>query len=109
LPHSSTRSKKRRVKSPAPQTARQDLYDAYSWFVAAFRTASEKLRSGDLTAKFPPGSFLRIHREIFGSVLLLREAAEMRRLTVLILEAEVRNIRQAEMKYGAVQTENQGP
>jgi hypothetical protein len=33
----------------------------------------------------------------------------MRRLTVLILEAEVRNIRQAEMKYGAVQTENQGP
>ena len=52
---------------------------------------------------------LRIHREIFGSVLLLKEAAEMRRLTVLILEAEVRNIRQAEMKYGAVQTENQAP
>jgi hypothetical protein len=54
-----TRSK----KSPAPRfhafrkTVRQELYDAYSWFVAAFRTASEKLRSGDLTASFPPGSF----------------------------------------------------
>ena len=53
----------RSKKSPAPRfhtfrkTARQDLYDAYSWFVAAFRTASEKLRSGDLTASFPPGSF----------------------------------------------------
>jgi hypothetical protein len=47
-----TRSK----KSPAPRfhtfrkTVRQDLY-------AAFRTASEKLRSGDLTAGFPLGSF----------------------------------------------------
>lgn len=54
-----TRSK----KSPAPRfhafrkSVRQDLYEAYSWFVAAFRTASEKLRSGDLTARFPPGSF----------------------------------------------------
>jgi hypothetical protein len=54
-----TRSK----KSPAPRfhafrkTIRKELYDAYSWFVAALRTASEKLRSGDLTASFPPGSF----------------------------------------------------
>jgi len=52
---------------------------------------------------------LEIHREIFGSVLLLKEAAEMRRLTVLILEAEVWNIRQAEMKYGALLAENQAP
>ena len=53
----------RSKKSPAPRfhafrkTVRQELYEAYSWFVAAFRTASEKLRSGDLTANFPPGSF----------------------------------------------------
>ena len=56
-----TRSK----KSPAPRfhafrkSVRQDLYETCSWFVAAFRTASEKLRSGDLTASFPPGSFPR--------------------------------------------------
>lgn len=53
----------RSKKSPAPhfhafhKTVRQELYETYSWFVAAFRTASEKLRSGDLTASFPPGSF----------------------------------------------------
>ena len=29
----------------------------YAWFVPAFRDASEKLQAGDLTAKFPPGSF----------------------------------------------------
>jgi REP element-mobilizing transposase RayT len=59
-PHSKpVRSK----KSPAPRfhafrkNVRRDLYEAYAWFVAAFRNASEKLRSGDLTAKFPPGSF----------------------------------------------------
>ena len=59
-PHSKpVRSK----KSPAPRfhafrkTVRRELYEAYAWFVAAFRDASEKLRSGDLTAKFPPGSF----------------------------------------------------
>ena len=59
-PHSKpVRSK----KSPAPRfhafrkSVRRELYEAYAWFVAAFRDASEKLRSGDLTAKFPPGSF----------------------------------------------------
>lgn len=36
---------------------------------------------------------LQIHREILGSVLLLKEAAEMRRLTVALLENEVRHIR----------------
>jgi tetratricopeptide (TPR) repeat protein len=43
---------------------------------------------------------LKIHREILGSVLLLKEAAEMRRLTVAILENEVRHIRRAEMEHG---------
>ncbi len=50
-------------KSPAPRfhaftkKIRQDLYQAYSWFVAAFREAAEKLRQGDRTALFPVGSF----------------------------------------------------
>jgi len=35
----------------------QTLYEAYAWFVAAFRDASEKLRAGDRAARFPPGSF----------------------------------------------------
>jgi tetratricopeptide (TPR) repeat protein len=43
---------------------------------------------------------LQIHREILGSVLLLKEAAEMRRLTVAILENEVQHIRRAEMEHG---------
>jgi tetratricopeptide (TPR) repeat protein len=43
---------------------------------------------------------LQIHREIFGSVLLLKEAAELRKLTVAILENEVRHIRRAEMEHG---------
>ncbi|MEA2600264.1 MAG: hypothetical protein QOF89_1256 [Acidobacteriota bacterium] len=43
---------------------------------------------------------LQIHREILGSVLLLKETAEMRRLTVAILENEVRHIRRAEMEHG---------
>jgi hypothetical protein len=36
---------------------RRDLYDAYHLFLAAFREASEKLRSGDRDARFPTGSF----------------------------------------------------
>jgi hypothetical protein len=53
----------RSKKSPAPRfhafrkSVRRELYDAYASFVAAFRDASEKLRAGDLTAKFPSGSF----------------------------------------------------
>jgi hypothetical protein len=35
----------------------QTLYDAYAWFVGAFRDASEKLRAGDRAAPFPRGSF----------------------------------------------------
>jgi hypothetical protein len=50
-------------KSPAPlfhaasQAARQELYTAYRWFVAAFREAAEKLRTGNRAIPFPIGSF----------------------------------------------------
>ena len=50
-------------KSPAPRVhaasraARREYYEAYSHFVAAFREAAERLRAGDLGARFPPGSF----------------------------------------------------
>ena len=49
--------------SPAPRVhaatkaARKAFYDAYAWFVAAFRQAAEKLRQGDRSASFPTGSF----------------------------------------------------
>jgi tetratricopeptide (TPR) repeat protein len=46
---------------------------------------------------------LRIRREIFGSVLLLKEAAEMRRLTVALVENEVRHIRRVEREHGPVE------
>jgi hypothetical protein len=36
---------------------RRELYDAYHLFLAAFRDASDKLRSGDRNARFPTGSF----------------------------------------------------
>jgi len=41
----------------ASKSARQELYAAYGWFVAAFREAAEKLRAGDRTVSFPAGSF----------------------------------------------------
>jgi hypothetical protein len=49
--------------SPAPlvhaatKAVRKALYDAYAWFVAAFRDAAERLRQGDRDAPFPSGSF----------------------------------------------------
>jgi hypothetical protein len=49
------------VRSPAPlvhaatKAARKAFYDAYAWFVAAFRQAAEKLRQGDRNAVFPAG------------------------------------------------------
>ena len=51
------------ARSPAPlvhaasQAVRKAFYDAYAWFVAAFRDAAERLRQGDRTAPFPRGSF----------------------------------------------------
>jgi REP element-mobilizing transposase RayT len=53
----------RSKKSPAPfvhavsRQIRRELYEAYRGFVAAYRTAAEKLRAGDPTARFPAGSF----------------------------------------------------
>ena len=50
-------------KSPAPlfhaftKTTRRALWEAYSWFVAAFREAAEKLKTGDRMVIFPVGSF----------------------------------------------------
>lgn len=50
-------------RSPAPlfhafrRRIRRQLYEAYAAFVAAFREASERLRSGDRNAAFPIGSF----------------------------------------------------
>jgi REP element-mobilizing transposase RayT len=50
-------------KSPAPRfhAATREafllLYQGYSSFVSAFRDAAEKLRRGDLTVRFPVGSF----------------------------------------------------
>jgi hypothetical protein len=50
------------ARSPAPlvhaatQAARKAFYKMYSWFVAAFRSAAEKLKQG-LPASFPAGSF----------------------------------------------------
>jgi putative transposase len=54
---------KRIKKSPAPlfhvagQVLRQYLYEGFSWFVAAYRTAAEKLKRGDPDPHFPIGSF----------------------------------------------------
>ncbi|HSS52667.1 MAG TPA: transposase [Thermoanaerobaculia bacterium] len=51
------------ARSPAPllhaftKTARKAFYEAYSWFVALFRKAAEKLKAGDRNAPFPSGSF----------------------------------------------------
>jgi REP element-mobilizing transposase RayT len=50
-------------RSPAPlvhaatKAARKAFYEMYSWFVAAFRSAAEKLKQGNREARFPIGSF----------------------------------------------------
>lgn len=50
-------------KSPAPfihaatKKARKMLYEAYAAFVAVYREAADKLKKGDSSAAFPPGSF----------------------------------------------------
>jgi REP element-mobilizing transposase RayT len=59
-PHDRPRRLKR---SPAPlfhafrKRVHRELYEAYAWFVAAYREASKSLRSGDRSALFPTGSF----------------------------------------------------
>jgi hypothetical protein len=50
-------------RSPCPlflaasESMWRTLYEGYAWFVAAFRSAAEKLRAGDRAAPFPRGSF----------------------------------------------------
>jgi putative transposase len=50
-------------RSPAPlihafaRRVRRELYEAYHLFLAAFRDAADRLRSGDRNARFPMGSF----------------------------------------------------
>jgi hypothetical protein len=50
-------------KSPAPrfhafsQRVRRELYEAYAFFVSAFRIAADKLKAGDRKASFLTGSF----------------------------------------------------
>jgi len=50
-------------KSPAPRfhvagkAARREMWEAFAWFVSAYRQAAEKLKAGDRTAAFPAGSF----------------------------------------------------
>lgn len=41
----------------ATNTVRSELNAAYGWFLQAFREAAERLQHGDLTARFPKGSF----------------------------------------------------
>jgi hypothetical protein len=54
---------KRPKKSAAPlfhaasKEVRWAMWEVYGLFVAAFRGAAEKLKRGDLTVPFPPGSF----------------------------------------------------
>jgi hypothetical protein len=54
---------KRLKKSPAPlfhaasRAMRHYFYEGFAWFVAAYRTAAEKLQRGDLDPHFPRGSF----------------------------------------------------
>jgi hypothetical protein len=55
-PRKSKRSAAPRVHA-LTDSVRQAMYDTYSWFVARFRDAAEKLRAGDRLAKFPAGSF----------------------------------------------------
>jgi hypothetical protein len=41
----------------ASHVIRHYLYEGFSWFVAAYRTAAEKLQRGDPDPHFPIGSF----------------------------------------------------
>jgi hypothetical protein len=50
-------------RSPAPlfhvatKAMRQGMWEAYAWFVGAYRQAAERLKAGDRLAAFPPGCF----------------------------------------------------
>jgi REP element-mobilizing transposase RayT len=57
-----TRRPEKLKKSPAPfvhaatKAMRRQLWEAYAWFVAAYRDAAEKLRAGDLDPPSRPGA-----------------------------------------------------
>lgn len=63
LPKSPRERPLRSNRSPAPyfhcasKRVRRQLFEAYHWFVAAHREATERLSRGDPTAVFPEGSF----------------------------------------------------
>ncbi len=50
-------------RGPAPMfhawrdTVRKELWEAYSWVMASYREAAEKLKAGDRMAIFPEGTF----------------------------------------------------
>ena len=51
------------IDTPAPlfhaasKRVREELYEGYAWFVAAYREAAEQLRAGNRAVSFPTGSF----------------------------------------------------
>lgn len=65
LPHAPHERPLRSNRSPAPlfhcasKRARRQLFEAYAWFVAAYREAAERLLRGDPSPGFPEGSFPR--------------------------------------------------
>lgn len=59
-PHDRPEAPKRAWAPPfhtVTKAARQALVEAYAWFVAAYREAAARLRSGKSEVHFPPGSF----------------------------------------------------
>lgn len=63
LPPSPHERPLRSKRSPAPyfhcasRRARRELFEAYCWFVATYRAATERLARGDPSPGFPAGSF----------------------------------------------------
>jgi hypothetical protein len=57
-PRKSKRSSAPRAHAVS-KLVRKAMYEAYAWFVAAFREAAANLRAGDRMAKLPQGSFPR--------------------------------------------------
>ncbi|MCH7665965.1 MAG: transposase, partial [Acidobacteria bacterium] len=63
LPQSAHERPLRSKRSPAPyfhcasKRVRRELFEAYRWFVAAYREATERLSRGDPSPGFPEGSF----------------------------------------------------
>lgn len=59
-PHNRPRKSKKTIAPAfhaATKAARRELFEAYGWFLGAYREAAEKLLQGRLRASFPEGSF----------------------------------------------------